>query len=164
MERRKYLRLIILTVISLHLSLGMAQVSNRIYRNGIYYDQLGNDQVSIAKLFNNKGYVIKDSIDDLGTVTSIGSRAAMFLGNLKFIDLPKSINYIGDEAFASCISLKSFIIRAVVPPVLGYRVFCNTDLSKCVLYVPSGSVQAYKDNEEWAGFERVEAISSDVKH
>ena len=63
------------------------------------------------------------------------------------ITIPDSVVEIGNDAFAWCENLKSIYCKPIVPPVLeNKRVFQGLN---CKIYVPNGSVNAYKIAEYW---------------
>lgn len=68
-----------------------------------------------------------------------------------------SSHIIGDHAFSGCSSLTSVTVKATTPPILGSGAFDGTN--NCPIYVPSGSVTAYKAASGWSIYEsRIQAI------
>jgi len=62
---------------------------------------------------------------------------------------------IGDQAFYNCNKLTSITCLATTPPTLGSNVFYSTN--NCPIYVPSGSVNAYKSS--WSDYaSRIQSI------
>ena len=91
------------------------------------------------------------------SVTSIGSYAFSNCYSLESIIIPSSVTSISDEAFVACLSLTSITVNATTPPTLDTDVFYNTN--DCPIYVPSGSVDAYKAAENWSDYaSRIQAI------
>lgn len=83
--------------------------------------------------------------------------------DLETIDLPSSLKIIGEGAFKVCPSIKKFIIRAIEPPYLhedfrerGY--FDKDILSTMVLYVPSQSLDLYKNHQTWGQIKNIVAL------
>ena len=71
------------------------------------------------------------------------------------ITIPESVTSIGSIAFESCPSLKSVILKPVVPPTLCNDSFIDTD--DCIFYVPAESIQAYMS--AWSTYaSRIKAI------
>ncbi len=71
--------------------------------------------------------------------------------------LPIYLSYIGSAAFESCTSLTSIITLDSVPVTgnsIGFSVFLNDKAIKN-LYVPSGSINAYKAAPQWNSFDIV---------
>lgn len=71
------------------------------------------------------------------------------------ITIPESVTSIGSIAFEYCPSLKSVILKPVVPPTLYNDSFIDTD--DCIFYVPAESIQAYMS--AWSTYaSRIKAI------
>ena len=120
------------------------------------------------------------SIDIPSGVTSIGNGTFYSCSGLTSIIIPDSITSIGQQAFyncsgltsctigsgvtsidfmtfASCKSLTGITCLAVTPPSLESSVFFSTN--NCPIYVPSGSVDAYKAASSWSSYtSRIQAI------
>ena len=89
--------------------------------------------------------------EDLET---IGDYAFCRMEALTTITIPSKVTSIGAAAFSNCSALQSIYIEATTPPTLGDGVFANVnaDLSTIPLYVPNGSVAAYKAADQWKAF------------
>lgn len=74
---------------------------------------------------------------------------------LTSITIPSSVKSIQMCAFYYCTSLSSLKIHTTTPPILGKYVFSQVDASKCVLYVPTGSLSAYKAANQWKDFKTI---------
>ena len=76
---------------------------------------------------------------------------------LSSVVIPSTIEYIGGNAFSYCSGLTSVTCLAENPPELGdTAAFFN---STCPIYVPSGSVNAYKSATNWSTYaSRIKAI------
>ena len=120
-------------------------------------------------------YSIPESISHNGvsySVTSIGDGAFMGNTNLTDITIPSSITSIGSGAFSGCSNLKTITVNIEKPISLttaaevrgGTRstssVFEGVDLTTCILYVPEGSVDAYKAAPGWKDFKNILAIGT----
>lgn len=93
------------------------------------------------------------------SVTAISNYAFQGCKSLTSVDMPSSVNNIGDDAFYNCTSLASVICRATTPPNIGTDIFkyCSSNL---VIYVPAGSVEAYKTATNWSSYaSKIKAIS-----
>ena len=89
-------------------------------------------------------------------VTSIGNRAFYYCSGLTSCTIGIGVTSIGDEAFRWCSSLKSITVDATIPPTLGSLAFYG---STCRIYVPSGSLEAYKSASEWSDYaDRIQPI------
>ena len=60
-----------------------------------------------------------------------------------------------------CAGLTSLICFATRPPQLDYEVFIGVfSFTPCVLYVPAGSVSAYKSADQWKDFTNILPIGA----
>ena len=80
-------------------------------------------------------------------VTSIGEAAFSGCSGLTTITIPSSVTTIGSSAFSWCNALTSLTVYREVPVTIDYTVFMN--VNGCTLYVPAGSVDAYKAANYW---------------
>jgi len=90
-------------------------------------------------------------------VRAVSPRALNQYHNITSLDLPSGIYSVNDDSFSESETLNSLIIRAEVPPVVYDKDW--QEVSDCYLfnplkepvtvYVPEGSVQAYKDDSNW---------------
>lgn len=97
------------------------------------------------------------SIEIPNSLTYIGYGAFTYCKSLSSVTIPENVTSIGDWAFEYCSSLTSVTVNAVTPPTLGDTVFNNTN--NCPIYVPSGSVDAYKTASGWSSYaSRIQAI------
>ncbi|MBO5660854.1 MAG: leucine-rich repeat domain-containing protein, partial [Tidjanibacter sp.] len=84
-------------------------------------------------------------------VTSIGKSAFYQCSSLASITMPNSVTSIGMTAFYQCSSLAEVYCKATTPPRGGYSMFGN-NASGRKIYVPSGSVSAYKSASYWSNY------------
>jgi len=90
-------------------------------------------------------------------ILSIGSQAFSSCTSLHSIDLPATLTSIGLMAFYNCSSLSSITVRAITPPSGESMMFESTN--NCPIYVPAGSVDAYKTASSWSSYaDRIQAI------
>ena len=94
------------------------------------------------------------------SVTSIGGYAFHGCTGLTSVTIPNSVTSIGDWAFEDCSGLTSITCEAITPPTLGSDVFYNINKSTCVLYVPAGSISAYKSADQWKDFTNILPIGA----
>ena len=87
------------------------------------------------------------------SVPSIGYSAFGLCTGLTSITIPSSVISIEDGAFGGCTGLTSIYTYAPIPVSLNnYSVFYNVNKSTCALYVPKGSLSAYKAADYWNEF------------
>ena len=93
-------------------------------------------------------------------VTSIGYSAFWGCRSLTSITLPEGVKSIGDYAFDRC-SLTSITCHAVTPPTIDSNTFVGADKGIPV-YVPAGSVEAYKAATGWSEFRNYVGIEAGI--
>ena len=109
-------------------------------------------------------------------VTGIGTGAFQNNTGLTEVTIPSSIISIGANAFAGCTNLQSITINIIVPINLytaaarayvraltrssGDDVFDGVNKNTCILYVPEGSVDAYKAAPVWKEFKNILPIKT----
>ena len=93
------------------------------------------------------------------SVTSIGESSFGGCTSLQRITLPSSLTRVKARAFSGCSSLLSITVMPENPPQGETSMFDNT--KNCPIYVPSGSVDAYKTAFFWKDYaSRIQAIPS----
>lgn len=85
-------------------------------------------------------------------VSSIGRGAYGYCSAIKNLTLGKSVASVGQEAFKGLTALENIYCRNTVPATLGADCFLNVDKSNVVVYVPAGTVAAYKAADGWKEF------------
>lgn len=92
------------------------------------------------------------------TVTTIGLTAFYNCYSLKTVIIPSSVTRIEGGAFRKCSGLTSITCLAATPPTMtNDSAFDATN--NCSIYVPSGSVNAYKSATNWSTYaSRIQAI------
>ena len=95
------------------------------------------------------------------SVTSIGYYAFAYCSSLTTITIPEGVTSIGPYAFSDCSSLTAITCEATTPPTIsGSYTFDGVDKSIPV-YVPAGSVEAYKAAEGWSEFANIRPITDE---
>ena len=93
------------------------------------------------------------SVNIPSSVTVIGSRAFEGCTSLTSVNIPNSVTNIGYYTFKDCISLKDIYSRIENPAgVSGYQVFNKVPKQSCVLHVPPGTEELYRNADEWKYF------------
>ncbi len=75
-------------------------------------------------------------------------------GFLNNIIIPASVNSIEDFAFSGCNGLTNATVMSVVPPTAGDYLF-SSYAPLVTIYVPAGSVEAYKSAPGWSKYSNV---------
>lgn len=89
------------------------------------------------------------SITIPNSVTIIGAIVFRNCTGLTSITIPDSVTSIGNSAFLDCSGLTSITCLATDPPTLGSGNVLDNVLN---VYVPSGSVNAYKTSTNWSSY------------
>lgn len=77
---------------------------------------------------------------------------------LESLEIPSTVISIGRAAFKGCSNLKIVTSFAVIPPSLEYECFSGIS-DNAVLYVPSGSLELYK-NSDWNDYFSIFTLNS----
>ena len=94
------------------------------------------------------------------TVNSIGWAAFYDNTHLTTIDIPSSVTSMSSWVFNECSALYKVTLHNTTPPTLGKGVFNGTN-SSLSIFVPAGSVEAYKTNSSWiAALSSVDVIQA----
>ena len=95
-------------------------------------------------------------------VTYIGPGSFNYCYSLRRVTIGSCVDTIASAnfqiTFDQCNSLEEVICRAAVPPVLYSNAFNPRGYVQATLYVPNGSVEAYKTANEWKRFETIIGI------
>lgn len=81
---------------------------------------------------------------------------------MKSLTIGSNVNNIGSHAFDGCKGVTSIYCNAVNPPACYENSFHNDTKKNCTLYVPSGSIDAYKAANEWKDFVNIQDISTGI--
>ncbi len=96
-------------------------------------------------------------------VTSIGERAFESCISLTGITIPEGVTSLGGNALSACTSLTYIACLAGTPPEINYNAFDLVDTS-IPLYVPAGSVEAYKKSTYWNMFNNTIGIEAGIEN
>ncbi len=92
------------------------------------------------------------SITIPGGVTSIGNGAFNYCYALASVTIPDSVTSIGSQAFNYCSGMSEYHLLPSTPPTIANaNTFYNIP-SDCVIYVPQGSLEAYKTASRWSKY------------
>ena len=85
-------------------------------------------------------------------VTNIGDYAFNSCYSLSSITIPDGVTSIAASAFSSCYGVAEYHLKPTTPPtLLNPNAFKNIP-SDCIIYVPQGSLEAYKTATNWATY------------
>ena len=107
------------------------------------------DSVTTIGIFAFAGCTSLTSVNIPDSVTTIGNSAFWACTSLTSVNIGDSVTTIGDYAFRSCNSLKRVYCKATTPPALGGTYVFYDNGSGRKIYVPAGSVEAYKSADGW---------------
>ena len=89
------------------------------------------------------------------SVTTIGERAFYGCSALTSVDIPASVTIIGNNAFSECSGLTSVYCHWEQPLECAPN-FYETVLENAILYVPKGTIDAYRSVDPWRWFINIE--------
>ena len=75
--------------------------------------------------------------------------------SLESITIPASVTDITSYAFSGCRGLTSIYVKRETPINTSYYVFSEQHYENATLYVPKGSLTAYKNAEDWKYFDNI---------
>ena len=87
-------------------------------------------------------------------VEKIGEYAFYQCDKLRFLTLPASLRTLDCGKFGSY-SIEVIYANMPNPMNLYENIFCSLNLDKCILYVPNGSLEAYKSADGWKKFKNI---------
>lgn len=133
--------------------------------NNVVDEKIEIESAEIGTLCTSIGYMAFSYSNNLtsitisDSVTTIGGSAFENCYSLTSVTIPSGVTTIGDNALGMCTGLTSITVEAVTPPTLSdYEQPFDTD-NNCPIYVPSGSVNAYKAASGWSAYaSRIQAI------
>ena len=142
----------------------VTSIGNNAFENcsGLTSVTIGNSVTSIGDwAFNNCSGLTSVTIPN--SVTSIGNDAFFNCTALTSVTIPNSVTSIGTYAFfTGCNSLTSVTNYATTPQTITTNVFSSVNISSCTLYVPAGSLAAYRTADVWKNFGTIQAIGGDT--
>ena len=124
---------------------------NRVYQNAIQRVEIGRGVTSIGSYAFQYCYSLA-SISIPDGVTSIGSYAFNGCYSLASISIPDGVTSIGSGAFSSCSGISEYHFARTTPPTLSSTNAFTGIAADCIMYVPAGSLEAYKAASNWSNY------------
>lgn len=87
-----------------------------------------------------------------GQVREIGNYAFEQCSRLGSVTLGSNVSTIGERAFEQCTALKSITLESTTPPAADDNTFSTDTYLTATLYVPQGTLQAYRQASCWRNF------------
>ena len=143
--------------------------------NDVYINILDFEKNNVSLNGNNYHYIyegkeIKGAFTIPDSVTSIGKRAFYGCMELTSITIPNSVKSIEDYAFYKCNNISTIVSLMPTPPSDYSRQthtkiehLFSSEMFYGTLYVPVGSLSAYRENSCWNQFyDIIEGIPDDI--
>ena len=130
-----------------------------LYCSGLTSVTISNSVTSIGEsAFEGCSGLTSITIPESVKVIEIG--AFQKCSKLTSITIPKSVTNIGSYVFWNCLNLKSITCEATIPPSCNSG--CFESIQKYIpVYVPTNSINAYKEAIQWKDFSNILPISND---
>jgi hypothetical protein len=102
--------------------------------------------------FENGEVTVLTSVKLPESAISIGKNAFQSCLLLESITFPSSLKTIAEWAFNYCNAVKTIYMNCAIPPMCDSNDFLKKTTDNCILYVPKGSITAYKKAFDWKYF------------
>lgn len=122
-------------------------IPSTIRKDGKAYAVVG---IESGNRYNGYNYYRQEKLVSLSlpkTLRYIGNCAFGYFPNMQYLEIPENVTTMGTDIFYESNNLKTIKINAVTPPMVGS--FSGTDKRK--VYVPDGSLHAYRLASPWNG-------------
>lgn len=134
--------------------------------NFTFYQCRGISSVTIpssVKIIGSSAFEDCSGLEKLniseGLIT-IGGSSFEGCSSLSTLTIPSTVSTIAINAFKNCMGLKEVYCYAENVPDTHEDAFDVTPTGSSTLYVPAGSVQAYKNSWPWSDFKNIVALGS----
>lgn len=122
-------------------------IPSTVRKDGKSYAVVG---IESGNRYNGYNYYRQEKLVSLSlpkTLRYIGNCALGYFPNMQYLEIPENVTTMGTDIFYESNNLKTIKINAVTPPMVGS--FSGTDKRK--VYVPDGSLHAYRLASPWNG-------------
>lgn len=85
-------------------------------------------------------------------VTQLKSAVFSSCSGLETVTIPSSVTSIAASAFSGCSGVKEYHLLPTTPPTLANTNAFTGIASDCIIYVPSGSLEAYQTATNWSTY------------
>lgn len=109
-------------------------------------------------------FIIPETVEINGktyNVTEIGPQLVMNHAEISSLIIPSTVKNIASGAFNGCNSLNEITIDAVSPPTITPTSFAAPIKSTASVTVPSGTLAAYKADEQWSQFSNLVEVDTE---
>ncbi len=92
------------------------------------------------------------SVNISESATRIGGSAFSNCFSLASITIPDGVTSIGSSAFSGCNCMAEYHLKPTTPPTLSNTNAFTSIPSDCIIYVPTGCLEAYQNATNWATY------------
>ena len=141
---------------------GVVSASTIIFRNCAFLKKVEFSENFTGNISDNVFYgcELLTEFAIPSNVTAIGSSAFAFAGLIE-ITIPENVTSIGAQAFRRCSQLNRVYLTSTTPPVLANSNAFQDVYSNMKIYVPQGSLEAYKTADNWTVYaDKMQEIQS----
>ena len=121
-------------------------INSSAFRSDTELTELGFDNIKAISQYGAYLTAIESWVFEEG-LTSLSNIAITTTYKAKYIDLPSTVQSIGNSNFINTSQGCVVVCRATSVPTLGSR---NTEAGVAAFYVPAASVSAYKAAQNWS--------------
>lgn len=110
----------------------------------------GNEITNTESIF--AGCYILEHFTIPDGITDIGKQAFYYNYSVTSVVIPSSVTNIGTQAFGYCYGMGEYHFKPTTPPTLAHINAFIGRPSDCIIYVPQGSLNAYKTATNWSQY------------
>jgi putative thiol protease/hemagglutinin prtT len=126
-----------------------------IVEDDIIYSRDGKTVIAVLPYYRNDRDVMTDYTSVLtfrAGVETIRPHAADGCFRVKGVEIPSTVKWIGEYAFANATNLKAVVVRSTEPPRVAAKAFSTLDPGYTRMYIPAGTMEQYYRAGEWNHF------------